>query len=171
MGGAPVSTATLDDDVPLADARDWLRERVDDGEHCPCCRQLAKVYRRKLSVAAARTMVLLYRFGGQVGKGYIDLPRLLEAHAPELSSQGGYATLGHWWGLIERMPGERDDGSKHNGLWRLTVPGIDFVERRTTVPKYARIYDGRCLGYAGPEVDIDQVLGTRFRYDELMAGV
>lgn len=162
-------TIELADSTPLGDARAWLRERVDDGEHCPCCTQLAKVYRRKLSSAAARTMILLAVHGGR--DRYVNLPRLLERFAPELSSQGGYATLAHWWGLIEQMPGVRDDGSAHVGLWRLTELGAMFVDRRARVPKYARLYDGRCLGFDGPTVGIEDALGTRFRYDDLMAGV
>ena len=37
-----------DDGMTLGEARDWLRERIEDGEECPCCRQFAKVYRRRL---------------------------------------------------------------------------------------------------------------------------
>ena len=85
--------------------------------------------------------------------------------------QGGYGTLGHYWGLMEQADGQREDGSNRVGWWRLTMLGQEFVMRRTTVPQYARVYNGRCLGLVGDPVDIRTALGTKFNYDDLMRGV
>jgi hypothetical protein len=44
------------------------------------------------------------------------------------------------------------------------------VKDRYRVQKYALVYDGRVLGFEGPEIGIIDALKTRFRYDELMLG-
>jgi hypothetical protein len=38
------------------------------------------------------------------------------------------------------------------------------------VPKYVKLYNGRCLGVEGNPITIQQALGKKFRYAELMAG-
>ena len=157
----------LDDAVTLGEARDWLRDRVDHGEHCPCCTQFAKVYRRALTSAPARVLIELHR--RDQGGAYLFLPTILDTMTGT-PHQGGYGTLGHHWGLLEPQPGEREDGSWRVGWWRLTDRGRAFVLGRRTVPKYARIYDGRCLGLDGPDWTIVQALGKRFDYRELMDG-
>jgi hypothetical protein len=152
------------DEMTLAEARDQLRGLVNEGHHCPLCTQYAKVYRRNMSSSAARTLILLYRFGEDE---YIELGPLLQTHAPALAGRGE-STHGHWWKLMEQPPDLREDGARGNGLWRITPLGVEFVCRRRRVPKYARIYDGRCLGYRGAAVSITQCLGQRFDYRELM---
>jgi hypothetical protein len=158
--------AALDDASTLGEARDWLRERVEHGERCPCCTQFAKVYRRALPSATARAMIALHRHSAP-GE-FVFLPPLLDAMhgTPAL---GGYATLGHFWGLLEQQPGEREDGSWRVGWWRLTPNGRAYViGALPAVPKYARIYDGRCLGLDGPPWSITDALGSKFDYRELM---
>jgi hypothetical protein len=145
----------------LAEAREWLRVRVDDGETCPCCEQFAKVYRRKLTAPVARVLIAMYRHNRD---GWVYLPALGLSRGDEAKAR--------YWDLIEGLDGERDDGSKRVGTWRLTGKGIAFVRNQIRVPKYARIYDGRCLNMDPAEtVCITDVLGTRFNYADLMAGV
>jgi hypothetical protein len=46
------------------------------------------------------------------------------------------------------------------------------VLNRSKVPKYARIYNNRCLGLDhSKQVSIIDVLGTKFNYTELMEGI
>ena len=47
--------------MTLADARDELRDLVNDGHRCPCCTQFAKVYRRKIHSTTARELIGFYR--------------------------------------------------------------------------------------------------------------
>ena len=35
-------------EMTLDEAKAWLRDQVDDGAHCPCCGQFAKVYKRRI---------------------------------------------------------------------------------------------------------------------------
>jgi hypothetical protein len=92
----------------LDEARQWLRERVDDGAACPC------------------------------------------------------------WHLVAELDEPRDDGGRA-GYWRVTELGVEFLRGTLRVPKYARVYDGRRLGFAGELVGVADCLGEPFRLDELMA--
>jgi hypothetical protein len=153
--------------TPLGDVRDWLRTRIDDGERCPCCTQYAKVYRRSLPNATARVMIALHRAGAEPD-AYLFLPTILDT-MKGTPHQGGYGTLGQHWGLLEQQPGERDDGSNRVGWWRLTLLGRAYVRDEVTVPRYAHIYNGRCLRLSGEPWSIRNALGRRFYYNELMA--
>lgn len=148
----------------LSGAQDWLRERVESGASCPCCTQYAKVYRRRLTSVGARTMIRMWR---ESEGGWVHVPTLLKNQLPGIAHQGGYATLGQHWQLIAESPEEREDGGRV-GWWRLTRLGESFVHCETTISKYVRIYDGRCLSLSGSPVSIVDALGTKFDYGELM---
>ncbi|OCB09263.1 hypothetical protein A5717_26165 [Mycolicibacterium porcinum] len=150
--------------MTLEEAQAWLRDRIDDGETCPCCTQFAKVYRRKLNASMARGLITFYRaHRGEWG------------HAPStpgLSELGGEFARLRWWGLIEEADEGRDDGNPHAGQWRITNTGMRFIRNEIQVPEYARIYNGRCLQLDDTTTTtIKRALGRRFHYDELMAGI
>lgn len=146
----------------LAAAREWLRDRVDKGAKCPCCGQFAKVYRRKITSPMARVLIAMYRHDPT---GWVYLP--------ELGLSRGDEAKMRYWGLVEPMPDSvRKDGSSRVGIWRLTALGRLWVQNSARVPKYVRIYDGRCLGFDDSEMaSIVDALGTRFNYSELMEGI
>ena len=144
----------------IDEVKEWLRERIDDGVECPCCTQFCKVYRRRLSSHTARILIGMWRAGGQ---GWVHLPSLGLGHADEAKAR--------YWGLIEPQPGLRDDGSPRTGWWRLTPTGAAFVRGQGKIAKYAYVYDGRVLEMDNSEwVTIEDLLGTKFDYSELMAG-
>jgi len=149
-----------DDGMTLGEARDWLRERIEDGEECPCCRQFAKVYRRRLYATMAHELILCWRAGGT---DWFYLPDTIQ--------RGGDVAKCRYWGLMQEAEGVRDDGSSRHGWWRVTDVGQRFVRGQTSVMSHARIYDGRCLGLVGEPITIQEALGQRFDYAELMAGV
>ncbi len=96
-------------------------------------------------------------------------------HKPTVLSGLGAAardeSLLRYWGLTEEERGLRRDDGGRAGFWRVTSLGSEFARGLTRVPKYALVYDSRCLGLDGAEfVDIREALGDRFDYDELMAG-
>lgn len=148
---------TFPDDMLLSAARDQLRELVDDGYRCPLCTQFAKVYRRKLNSGMARSLIRMYR---RAGLDWINVPTQIPARSREEGKL-------RYWGLVEEAGDLRDDGG-HAGWWRVTEQGGAFVRRELLVPKYARIYDSRCLGLHGELVSITECLGSRFDYGELM---
>jgi hypothetical protein len=135
--------STPDPDWTLHDARQWLRDRVDDGARCPCCTQHAKVYRRKITGAMARALIALHQAGG--ADEYVYAPDILREHRLVADA----AKL-RYWHLVTELDEPRDD---------------------LRVPKYARVYDGRRLGFTGEPVSVGDCLGEPFRLDELMAGV
>lgn len=154
----------MDANTPLGQAQDWLRGQLDEGAVCPCCTQFARVYKRALSSAGARTVILLWRHHGlQFG----NVPDLLKTYAPDIAHQGGYTVLGAHWGLIEEAPERREDGGRA-GWWRCTELGRAWIQGETTIPHKARLYNGRCLGLTGDPRTVHQALGTKFNLKTLM---
>lgn len=148
------------DDWSLEDAKAWLRERLNDGATCPCCQQRAQIYRRKINSGMARALLEQWRVARQ---DVVHTRGLWKDYTHE----GGQLA---WWGLIEQDPMRRDDGGK-SGWWRITDDGRRFIHNRLLVPKYARIYDSRLMGFDHTkQVSIIDALGTRFDYHELMQG-
>lgn len=153
------------DDMTLAQAREALRPLAADGHDCPVCRQHVKVYRRKLTKVAARAVIELYR---EHGLDFGHLPTVAQQRMPEVAHQGGYLVLGAHWSLIGEERHLRPDTGRA-GYWRVTPLGEQWLRGEITVPKYARLYDGRCLGLDGDLVTVDEVLGVSFDFRELMA--
>lgn len=152
-----------DGDWSLRDAQNWLRDQVDDGARCPCCTQYAKVYRRKINSGMARALVEMYV---KARNDWIHKPTALSG----LGAAARDESLLRYWGLIEESSEEREDGGRA-GWWRVTELGSDWLHARVTVPKYARVYDGRCLGLTGEPCTAAEALGARFDLRELMAGL
>ncbi len=144
----------------LAEAQDWLRERIDEGAACPCCTQFAKVYRRKINSGQARSLIRMWR---RCGTDWCHVPTEIGARSRE---EGKLA----YWDILEEETERRDDGGRA-GWWRITDLGSRFVLDQIRLPKYARIYDGRCLGLIGEPQGIRDALGTKFDYRGLMDGI
>lgn len=154
-----------------------LQEAVDEvlagrekGIECPCCGQLAKVYRRKLNSAMAYVLVVLMRRAvTHPQEKWVHVPSLLNGHGS--AARGGDWAKLWWWGLLQPRPGRRRDGSRRTGYWRLTTDGVDFASERIEVPRYVYIYNGEALDRDDDSwIDIHDALGERFNYDELMHG-
>lgn len=153
--------------MTLVEARDMLRGRADDGETCPCCTQNVKVYRRKLTSVAARAVLALWE---ESGRAYGHMGDIARKQLPDVAHQGGYLVLGHHWGLIEEERRVRPDGGR-TGWWRVTALGELWLREQETVPKYARVYDGRCLGLHGDLVTVRDALGEGFDFGHLVRAV
>lgn len=149
----------------LAEAKGELREQLMAGEavSCPCCEQMAKIYKRQIHSAMAVALILLSRQGDD----WVHFPTLLRDAKQRAGDEAKLA----YWELIEPMSGERDDGSTRTGWWRITPLGRDFVNKRVRVAKYARVYDGRLLSLDDSDgwVGIAEALGDKFDYDQLMS--
>jgi hypothetical protein len=166
--------------VTLEEAKVWLRENVPvpkDNEplgeaECPCCRQLVKIYRRKMDVAKAMAIILFYQTWPAPGGEYTHVPTFLKNGGPrhqEVLRSREWQRLADW-DLLEHQPGLRDDGSKLTGYYRLTAQGVQFAKNELSVPESLTKYEGRTLKKAARLVSIDQVLGVKFNYRDLMAG-
>jgi len=143
--------------TPLDQAKAWLRSQLQRGAACPCCGQFAKVYKRKLNSGMVRSLLAMYRVGG---RDWIHLPTQIGARSREEGKL-------RYWGLVEEQLTVRPDGGRA-GFWRVTAAGEAFIREQFKVPKYAQVYDGRCLGLTGDLVGIRETLGSKFRLDELL---
>lgn len=159
----------------LAEMRALVRAKRGEGVECPCCGQFAKVYRRKLASTMARSLVVVFWHQHEHPEAeWVDLTALLLANSM-IAANTNAALLKHW-GLLEPKGGVREDGSKRVGLHRITDLGRRFVRAEVRVFKYVFLYDEELLGksdggYARAEfVTIQEALGDRFNYSELMAG-
>lgn len=142
----------------LQAAQDWLFNRLEEGERCPCCDQFAKIYTRKLNSGMGRSLIAMYQVDRD--QGWIHLPTRI----PLRSREEGKL---RFWGLVEESTEPRDDGGRA-GWWRMTDAGVAFVLCRTRIHSHVRIYNNEPLGTVGDLVSIRDVLGRRFHYDELM---
>jgi len=142
----------------LQDARAWLREQRQEGVHCPCCNQLAKIYKRPINSSMATSIIAMYRAA-----------RLQYQHIPTTTGRNdGEPGKLRYWGLIEEeLEVRRDDGGRA-GWWRVTPKGEQWILGQLLVPKYAYIYDARLLEVDGPPTSIRSALGSKFNYEELM---
>lgn len=157
--------------MTLKEARDWLRERIDTGERCPCCTQRAQVYWRSINTGMAVGVIGLYLWQQKHPGEFAHLPTVLGRRSAEEAKL-------RYWGLMEEEAALRPDGGR-TGYWRLTAPGAAWVRGQLRLPRYVRVYDGRALGppqpYSRsgklmPDVMIKDALGDRFDYDALMRG-
>jgi hypothetical protein len=61
-----------------------------------------------------------------------------------------------------------DNGKRASGKWHPTTRGIDFVNRKITIPKHVVTRNNRLIATIGPNIGIYEALRTRFNYQELM---
>lgn len=153
----------------LKEAKEWLRARVHEGARCPCCTQMAKVYKRKIYGKMAAALIKFY---------HATKPNFDFVHYNALGSglvrstvSGDFAKM-VYWGLIEEKPNSdpKDEDKRTSGFWRITQDGVAFVTAGLLVPKYAFIFDSRLMKFDKTEmVSIQDCLGEKFSYEELMA--
>lgn len=129
------------------------------------------MYDRPITNSMAYVLILLHRVF-QTQKDWLHVPSYLT----QMSAMGSAARGGDWvklryWGLIEGKKGERKDKSKRVGLYKITEEGHKFAKGEIKIPKYARIYNKKFLGFVVKETtSIQECLDTEFNYEDLMAG-
>jgi len=161
--GDPASTTLLD-------ASTWVQERVRRGAVCPCCDQLAKLYKRKLNSSMAYALILIRRaFLTQTD--WLHVPEYLtKVCKTGATVRGGdWGKLVHWKLIVAKDDEVRGDGSKRVGFYKITDLGISFVDKRVAVPKYAFLYAQKCVRMSEDTTTIDEALGDRFNYGDLMS--
>lgn len=148
------------EETTIAEARAYVNSGLRKGVKCPCCTQYCKVYQRQIHSTMSRMLISLFR----LGQGYHHLNDIMSVK----NGWGDFAKLAYW-GLIEEMVDTGIKDGRTTGYWRITSKGIQFVLREIPLPKYAEVYNGRLLRVIGDDVFIDQTLGHKFNYRELMA--
>lgn len=146
----------------IIDAKKYLRENYEEGCNCPVCDQIVKLYKRKLNSGMARTLVEMYRYGDE----FIHVKnRLREANLPNTHD---FTLLRHWK-LIE-APDEETKGQA-SGLWRITEKGREFCRGNVVVNKHVLIAVNRLQGFSEDKTTIQDSLGSKFNWEELMKGI
>ena len=146
----------------IEQARDETQAAARDGGcECPVCDQFVKVYRHSISATVLKTFVDAFNAHG-MNYFHIDYINKLNP-----KNGGSFAKLRHW-NLIQELPKDPQDKSKRtSGQWKITSNGYDFIMNIYQIPKYALLYNGRCLGFEGDMLSIGDVT-DKFSLDELM---
>lgn len=158
----------LSPDTTLREAKEWLRKRLDKGAHCPCCKQFARFYERKLYSSLAAALIFFYR-NFDHSKFHHKSELLKNPKLATTFGGGDFAKL-QLWGLIEERPKEEPAAGRTSGYWRISQRGKDFVQAKLQIPSHVRIYDGKVFGFTGDKVLVTDCLGEKFSYEELMRG-
>lgn len=149
----------------LAQARERMLQGKDLlNNFCPCCHQLVKLYRRKLHTEMALFLIKLVK-AYQKSPRWYSTRELLPATAKS-ATDGAYLTR---WGLVEKLPSMNSSGGKA-GMYRPTSKGIEFALGQDFVPSHVHILCGKVVGFSETVTNIQQCLGRKFNYSELMLG-
>jgi len=149
----------------LEEAREFLRRNAEAGVACPCCGQFAKVYKRKLNSQMARFLVRLYAMDRRRKKKRWFHAREIVGGTDKASSDGTY--LEHWR-MIEAKPKEDGDTGRTSGMWGITESGRAFVEGRIDANRHVVLYNNELLDWSEETVTLQEALGDKFDYIELM---
>lgn len=132
------------------------------GYKCECCGQFVKIYCRTFNANMSIALLFLYRHREQ---GFIHLENLMAKAGYKRC--GDFSYLRHYY-LIEPLSEKRADTSNRNGMYRITGRGIMFCEKALKVQENFLMYNNKCQGFEGEEVDIVKTLGKKFDYQKLM---
>jgi len=145
-------------------ARGWLEENLTGaGAVCPCCGQLARMYRRRLSPTISAALCLIYRATVMNPEEiWVNVPRLLQGTS--LGAGGDYAK-GVLWGLLESRP---ETFGSTVGWYRPTETGVSFVLEQVSLPEYLWVYEGVVQAADDRYVTIRESLAGEYDYQELM---
>jgi len=153
----------------LDDAKAWVQSNLRTGVVCPACGQFCKVYKRKLNSTMALALVMIYQhFRLHPRDTWLHVPAFLVKVKRDSTIAGGDAAKLRFWGVIEPQKGERADGSDRVGRYSITSVGRQFVEGKIAVPRYIYLYNQALLRLSEEMITIQEALGDRFNYNELM---
>ena len=155
----------------IHEVREYFSETIRQGKSafCPCCDRIVKVYKRTVTSSMAYGLIMVRNYWGLLGPGFpwfhmenffkdLDIPNSIRGDMPK------------WvlWECLEKATGEKDDGNPNNGMYRLTMRGLEFVHDKIKMRKYVRVYNNVTYGFDGPLVSIKEALKDKFNYEELM---
>lgn len=144
--------------------REEFLKRLYAGERvtCPCCDRFAQVYRRKVHAGIARELIKIYKL--QRSNPYTNWVHFRDFAS---LSEGRDFTIARYWNLLERETSD-DDAKKDSGYWRLTPEGKGYVTGVHKIQQIALVYNDEVIRFEGPLVTINDCLGDKFNYAELM---
>lgn len=140
----------------LDEAKKDFYNEVEKGTICECCGRYSKVYRRKLNNDMASFLIRLARTSQYRPYEYFHVRDITPNVGEKASTEGSY--LVHW-GLVEK------DGV---GIYAITPKGLKFVEGKLKVRRDVVIFNGEQWRFDGDFININDALGEKFFYNELM---
>lgn len=176
----------------ISQERSRLIKHLDQGTHCEACTQWVQRYpRRMYSTMAVQIMAHLAL--DRARKGAAVHVREIAERAGTIGGSQDYAKF-KFWGLIKPVaarsltPVQREylammggahkgvnkgrNGRASTGFWKLTKRGRAFAEGRLAISPGVVVFNDHLDGrFLGPRVTVKEVLGTRFDYQEVMAGL
>ena len=144
----------------LEEAKKFLRANFEKGVDCPACGKFCKLYKYSILGETSAALIRLYRLSDEYH------------HINEFQYEGK-RRASRWpelrfYGLVV-LQSEEQPSSKHaSGYWRITEKGRKFVEGKIAVRKYMLFYDKKPRGFEGDYIKIEDTLGEKFDYRELM---
>lgn len=153
--------ARFPDEMTLGEAREILRgQMATGGGPCPTCTKNTEIYHRPLNRGMARALARMYLIAGH---SWLHKPTVLRGFD---SSARDDAYL-RFWGLLE--PRVHADGKQVSGVWRVTPDGARFIAGDLLVPRKAKEFNGRFLGYLDPTdlISISDALRAPFDLEEM----
>ncbi len=151
---------TLGPGMPLAEAKTWFFDRLDDGAQCPTCERSATVYRRRITSDMVRALLAMYRSA-----------RLNWCYLPAIEHEwnGRQEAMLAYWGLIEQATKDnRETGAPTRGWWRVTDQGRDYLRGNLSVRQTALVYNGKVRGFDGPLVTVTDAANKTFDLASLL---
>jgi len=155
--------------TPLQDVKEYLRRNIEKGARCPCCNQFAKIYTRSLNSAMVAGLEEFTRFTQDRPEGWAHITEVIDASPLFAKVARSFAKLAYWNFIEERFKESDNGDTRTSGWWRITAQGKLFLAGKLNVSKCIRLYDGKFLGFTGPDVGINDCHDSRFNYSELMA--
>jgi hypothetical protein len=152
----------------IEEGKEYLRNNYKKGVICPCCGQFVKLYKRKLNSSMARTLILLYRKSKlNLDVEYFHIYN--DLLGVDFGIGGSELSKLKYWGMVDEL--EKDPNntkSRTSGYWKITEKGKKFVKIELKVSKYVLLYNSQFRGFEGSQININESLGNKFNYQELM---
>lgn len=141
----------------MANGKDYQK-----GFKCSECGSFVKEYIRSLNCNMSLALIALYKHSKNE---FVKVEEFLLKHGYQRCGDFSYA---RFYGFLEPLKENRLDGSKRNGFYRLTAYGRLFVEGKEKVPAKFKILHNTLTGFEGDNISIQQSLGEKFNYNQLM---
>lgn len=159
----------------LLECTRYIDKNVHDGVKCPVCTRFVKLYSRSYSSAMAVFLIGLYKYSIARGfMGSIAHYHYIEVLKEAKISTGGDYAKNCFWGLMEPMAEDKEElekeGKKSSGYFKITDLGVDFVTGKIKIPAKVNILLNQSKSFSDKDISIEDALGTKFDYYELMKG-
>ena len=145
----------------IKEAKTFLKENYSKGCTCPACGQYVRLYERKLNSVMARALINLYKIGEGVNP--VHVKEIIKGISD--TGTNDFSKL-MYWKMIEEEINENSK-TKTSGVWKITKLGIDFVNGKS-FPKSVMVYNNKVRGFHIENTTIEESLGVKFNYKELM---